>query len=156
VRFSKDKTPYKTNLALWFPVGAGGGKFENPGYYFSLDAYHLLLGVGIHSFSGPLLKAYRDAVVDPELGPALAEVIATSVENGYRLGEKHYKRVPQGYDPAHPRAELLQYGGMTAGMEETVPAAVYSAELVDRCFKVYQDLAPIVDWFLRMKVKGGV
>ena len=62
--YSKDKTPYKTNRALWFPTELKGGKFEKPGYYFHVDAETLMLGVGIHTFTKPLLKAYRDAVVD--------------------------------------------------------------------------------------------
>ncbi|MBE9524604.1 MAG: DUF2461 domain-containing protein, partial [Chloroflexi bacterium] len=70
VRFSHDKTPYKTHLALFFWVG-NGAKLENPGYYFHLDADNLMLGGGIYQFSKPLLKAYRNAVIDPALGPAL-------------------------------------------------------------------------------------
>ena len=74
IRFSKDKSPYKANLGLWFPVSGRGGKFENPGYYFHLEADNLMLGVGIHGFSKPLLKAYREAVVDADLGPDLAGI----------------------------------------------------------------------------------
>jgi uncharacterized protein (TIGR02453 family) len=95
VRFSMNKTPYKTNLALWFPVCEGGAKFDKPGYYFQLGRNSLMLGVGIHHFSKELLKGYRDSVVDPVLGPQLAGSLALLIEKGYGVGEKTYKRIPR-------------------------------------------------------------
>ncbi len=151
-RFSKDKTPYKTNLGLWFWVGEGA-KFENPGYYFHLDADNLMLGVGLYSFAKPILKAYREAVVDPELGPALAQTVVDVAEKGYGVGQKTYKRVPRGYDPEHKNAELLLYSGLTAGNESGHPAELHSAALVDYCFEHYRNLEPIVSWLLAMNEK---
>ncbi|MBC8505181.1 MAG: DUF2461 domain-containing protein [Anaerolineales bacterium] len=148
-RFSKDKTPYKTNLGLWFWVGEGA-KFENPGYYFHLDVDNLMLGVGLHSFSKPILKAYRDAVVDPEFGPALAEVVTQVAGKGYGIGQKTYKRVPRNYDPDHPNAELLLYSGLTGGIEIEHPEALHAAKLVDYCFEHYRKLEPVVNWLQTM------
>lgn len=145
-RFSKDKTPYKTHLALWFPVHQGGAKFDHPGYYFHLEPGNLMLGAGIHGFSKPLLKSYRDAVVDPKLGPSLVLAIKNIAEKGYSVGEKTYKRTPRGYDPDHKFAELLLYSGLTAGTDLGIPAELHSSDLVDYCFDRFQDLAPIVDW----------
>ncbi len=151
VRFSKDKTPYKTNLALWFPATASGAKFDKPGYYFSLEADSLMLGVGIHGFAKPLLKAYRDAVVDPELGPELAKIVAQTLAIGYGIGEKTYKRTPRGYDPEHEYADLLLYSGLTAGFQSEIPAELHTADLVDYCFEKYAELAPLVHWIEKMK-----
>ena len=156
IRFSKDKTPYKTHLALWFPVGEGGGKFENPGYYFHLEPGNIMLGVGIHVFSKPLLKAYRDAVVNPELGPALAQITAVVLKKGYGVGSKTYKRVPRGYDPEHKYADLLRYSGLTSGVDLGIPAELYAPELIDFCFDRYRELAPIADWLRTMKDVSGV
>ncbi len=154
-RFSKDKTPYKTNLGLWFWTGEGA-KFENPGYYFHLDPDNLMVGVGLYSFAKPILKAYREAVVDPELGPELAKIAISIAERGYGIGQKTYKRVPRGYDPDHQNAELLLYSGLTAGIELEHPQELHSAELMDYCFEHYQQLAPIVKWLQTMleKYKG--
>lgn len=146
VRFSKDKTPYKTHLALWFPISRGGAKFDHPGYYFHLDSDNMMLGAGIHGFSKPLLKTYRDAVVDPELGPALALAIKTIADKGYGLGEKTYKRTPRGYDPDHKLSKLLLYSGLTTGTDLGIPAELHNVDLVDFCFQRLQDMAPIVDW----------
>ncbi len=156
VRFSKDKSPYKTHLGLWFPTGTSGGKFENPGYYFHLEPGNLMLGVGIHTFSKPLLKAYRDAVVNPELGPELAEINARVLKKGYEIGIKTYKRVPQGYDPDHEYADLLLCSGLTAGLDQEIPAELHTPELVEFCFCRFQDMAPIVYWLQDMKEAGGI
>jgi uncharacterized protein (TIGR02453 family) len=156
VRFSKDKTPYKTNLALWFPAIEGGEKFNKPGYYFSLEADSLMLGVGIYGFAKPMLKAYRDAVVDPELGPELAKIAAQTLAKGYGIGEKTYKRTPRGYDPDHEYADLLLYSGLTGGFQTEIPAELHSGELVDYCFEKYVDLAPLVHWIEKMKAAAKV
>jgi uncharacterized protein (TIGR02453 family) len=145
-RFSKDKTPYKTHLALWFPVNQGGAKFDHPGYYFHLEAGNLMLGAGIYSFSKPLLKAYRDAVIDPKLGSALVKAIKSAVDQGYGIGEKTYKRTPRGYDPDHKLAELLLYSGLTTGINLGIPQELHSIDLVGFCFQYFQDMAPIVNW----------
>ena len=81
-----------------------------------------MLGTGIHIFSKDLLQAYRDAVVDPESGPALVKAIQeVSLKKGYNLGGKHYKRVPRGYDPEHDNVEFLLYNGLIAGYEQPIP-----------------------------------
>lgn len=154
-RFSKDKTPYKTNLGLWFWLGQGA-KFENPGYYFHLDAQNLMLGVGLHSFAKPILKAYRDAVVDAELGPALAQAVVEVARNGYNFGQKTYKRVPRGYDPNHKNVELLLYSGLTAGIDLSLPDELYSADILDYCLEHYRGMAPIVNWLKAMIEKSGL
>jgi uncharacterized protein (TIGR02453 family) len=156
IRFSKDKTPYKTHQGLWFPTSTSGGKFENPGYYFHLEPGNVMLGVGIHGFSKPLLKAYRDAVVNPELGPRLAQVMAGVLEKGYGIGSKTYKRIPRGYDQDHQYADLLLYSGLTAGIDLDIPDELHTPELVDFCFSRYKDMAPVVYWLQDMKEAGGL
>jgi len=145
-RFSNDKTPYKTHLALWFPVNQGGAKFDHPGYYFYLAPDNLMLGAGIHGFSKPLLKAYRDVIVDPEMGPSIAKAIKSVADKGYGVGEKTYKRTPRGYAPDHKLAELLLYSGLTTGVNLGIPAELHSFDLVEYCFQRFQDMAPIVEW----------
>ena len=94
-----------------------GAKFESSGYYFYIEPPNLMLGVGIHIFSKDLLKAYREAVVNPESGPALVKAIQeVSLKKGYNLGGKHYKRVPRGYDPEHDNVEFCYTTASSLGM----------------------------------------
>ncbi|MEN8173146.1 MAG: DUF2461 domain-containing protein [Chloroflexota bacterium] len=153
IRFSHDKTPYKTHLALLFWVGEGA-KLENPGYYFHLDAENLLLGGGIYQFTKPMLKAYREAVVDPVQGPILAKIITALKTKGYDVGYQTYKRVPRGYSPDHKYAGLLRHSGVTLGKDLGLPEALHTPALMDICFEVYRDAKPIIDWL--QQVKGAI
>ena len=150
IRFSKDKTPYKTHLGIWMWQGEGA-KFESSGYYFHLEPPTIMHAVGLLTFSKTLLKAYRDAVVDPVAGPALVDAVQeVSVKGGYKLGGEHYKRVPRGYDPDHPNAELLRYNGLTAGSEVPIPEEFYSEALLDYSYKKYVDMYPIQHWLYEL------
>ena len=149
-RFAKDKTPYKTHLGIWMWQG-DGAKFESSGYYFHLEPPNMMVGVGIHTFSKDLLQAYRDAVVDPESGPELVIAIkGIGLEKGYNLGGKHYKRVPQGYDPDHDNVEFLLYNGLTAEYEQPIPEEFYSADLLENCYQKYVDMFPIQHWLFEL------
>jgi hypothetical protein len=68
----------------------------------------------------------------------------------YEIGGRHYKRVPAGYDPGHPNAELLKHNGLYAGCELKIPEELFSARLVDFCFDRYEALAPLHRWLVRM------
>jgi uncharacterized protein (TIGR02453 family) len=150
IRFSKDKTPYKTHLGIWMWEGEGA-KFESSGYYFHLEPPNIMLGVGIHMFSRDLLKVYREAVVDPMTGRALVKAVReVSESGGYQLGGEHYKRVPRGYDPDHPNAELLRYNGLTAGEEVPIPDEFYSDKLLDYCYNRYEHMYPIQHWLYEL------
>lgn len=150
VRFSHDKTPYKTHLALLFWAGEGA-KLENPGYYFHLEAENLMLGGGIYQFSKPMLKAYRNAVVNPVLGPALYQLMADLKEKGYDVGSQTYKRVPRDYDPNHPYADLLRYSGFTMGIDLGLHPTLHTPALVDTCIEIYRDAKPMINWLREMK-----
>ncbi len=115
-----------------------------------------MLGAGIHNFTKTLLKAFREAVIDPELGLALSDHVTQAIRRGYAIGQKIYKRVPQGYSLDHPLADLLRYSGLTFAMEEAIPPALFSAGLADQCFEIYQDMVPVVTWLQSMKAKAGL
>ena len=146
VRFSKDKRPYKTYLGVFFQDGARK-KMENPGFYFHTEPGKLMLAAGWHEPPRAALGAFRDAVVDPELGPALADAVeqvrAASV---YEIGGRHYKRAPRGYDPDHPNAQYLLYNGLFTSCEGPIPDEFYSDGLVDYCAAHWAAMHPIHAW----------
>ena len=147
-RFSKDKTPYKTHLAIWFWEGSGP-RMECSGYYFHLEPDRLMLGVGIYCFPKPLIGRYREFVVHKKHGPALVKAIAEVIEAGdYNLGGEHYKRVPRGYDPGHKNAALLRHNGLYAGAETGIPDELFSEELLDYCFERFHQMTPIHTWLV--------
>lgn len=146
VRFSKDKTPYKTHIGIFFWEGKRK-KLENPGFYLQLNKSSIYVAGGLYIFPKDLLKPYRDAVVDPKKGKELRNIIKKITKNGlYKVGDTHYKRVPRGYDPEHPNAELLLYNGIHALCEIQLPKEIYSADFLDYCYKIFKDYAPLHYW----------
>ncbi len=146
VRFSRDKRPFKTNLAIWFWEG-NGPRMECSGYYFHLEPGTLMLGAGIYLFPRHMLKEYRDSVVHRKHGPELARAVRSVLKKGpYGLGGEFYKKVPRGYPGDHENAEFLLYNGLWAGMEVPVPGEVFSSGLVGYCYKRYADMAPLHEW----------
>ncbi|HYU19475.1 MAG TPA: DUF2461 domain-containing protein [Chloroflexota bacterium] len=146
IRFSKDKSPYKTHLDLWFWQGDRASR-ECPGYFFRLTARSLMLGAGMHTFDKLLLERYRQAVVDERRGAGLERAIqAMRAAGPYELGGRYFKRVPAGFDPDHSRAELLLHAALYAGLELSLPPEVYSSDLPALCLEHYRNLAPLQEW----------
>lgn len=148
-RFSKDKSPYKVHLGIFLWEGARP-KMDCPGFYFHLEPPNILLGVGIHCFSKPLMEAYREAAVDDAHGKSLKKAVEEVKQKGYDIGVKGYKRTPRGYDSAHPNADLLLHNGLTAAYASPIPDQLYSREIVDYCFERFEQMAPIEKWLLGM------
>lgn len=156
IRFSKDKTPYKTHIGVLFWEGSGP-KMESSGYYFHLEPPNLMLGTGIHTFSKTQLKTYRDSVVDPEYGPELEKAIEMTTQQGqYSIGGEHYKRVPRGYDPEDERAGLLLFNGLYAGVETEIPTELYSDKFLDYCLEKYENMIPVHYWLYDMTRRAGI
>ena len=152
VRFSKDKTPYKTNISMSFWQGSGK-KTAHPGFFVRFEVDGGGIFVGQHGFDGPHLAAYRDAVADAKMGKELEEALALVTSRGdFEIGGEHYKRVPRGYDADHTRAELLKYNGLWAlNTDAIMPPDLYEPQLVDICFANCQKMAPIHEWLVKME-----
>ncbi|MBU2549408.1 MAG: DUF2461 domain-containing protein [Proteobacteria bacterium] len=149
-RFSKDKTPYKTNVAVWFWEGSGP-RMDCSGYYMHAEPSRIFLGAGIHCFSKNRLQTYREAVVDAKQGPALVRALKRVEKAGpYTVGNRRYKKVPRGFDPEHKNAGLLLHDGLSVGLETEVPDVFHQPEFVDYCFTHYQAFQPLHDWLLDM------
>ena len=151
VRFSKDKSPYKTHLGIVFwEKGKAAKKTEGPGFYFRMDADGGAVFAGMHEFPRPLLQRYRDAVVDDDLGGELHRAVArVTGEGGCQVGGEHYKRMPSGYERNHPRAGLLRYSGLFASSPILDSKSLSNAGSLDTCFGHCRAMAPVYDWLLR-------
>jgi uncharacterized protein (TIGR02453 family) len=149
VRFSKDKSPYKTYFALLFWEGQGP-KLECSSFYFHVEPPNLLLGAGIYIFPDHILKAYRQAVIDPDQGPALAGALQAVQEAGFSVDGKRYKRVPRDHPADHARADLLMYNGLTAGFNSEIPEVFFTPELVDYCFENFRAMLPLHNWLVQL------
>jgi len=146
VRFSKDKTPYKTHIGIFLWEGPRK-KLGNPGFYLQLDKSKILIAGGLYQLPSELLKPYRDAVSDPENGAQVSKILKKILKNpSYTLGGAHYKRVPRGYDPENPNSDLLLHKGLFVYHEGTIPKDAYSSEFLKYSLGVFKDILPLHIW----------
>jgi uncharacterized protein (TIGR02453 family) len=149
-RFSDDKTPYKTELSGLFWEG-DGEKTTCPAFGFRLQADGMDLMAGMFAFAKDALQAFRAAVADEQLGMELATIIdSLRAKAGHAVQGACYKRVPAGYDPSHPRADLLRYQGLYVHPPRLGVDVVCSTALVDRCVAHFQAMAPMQRWLVKI------
>ena len=106
VRFSKDKSPYKTNVGIQFRHELARD-VHAPGFYLHIDPKEVFLGVGMWHPASEELRAVRAAIA----GKGRAWVRARdagAVGEGWSLEGDSLKRAPKGYDPEHPMIEDLR------------------------------------------------
>jgi uncharacterized protein (TIGR02453 family) len=140
IRFSKDKTPYKTNIGIRFWDGSNK-KGETPGYHFFMDASGATLYAGFYAFPKPFLEAFRSAVADAKQGVELREAIAAVKGAGdYVIGGEQLKRVPAGFDANHPSADLLRYTALYAQSPKMTGSDLSSPQLAEIAFKHCQNM----------------
>lgn len=152
VRFSKDKTPYKTHLGIFLWEGPRK-KLGNPGFYLQLDKSQILIAGGLYQLPSELVNPYRDAVSDSRKGAEVAKILKKIAKNPkYKLGGSHYKRVPRGYDPDNPNADLLLHNGLFQYYEAAIPNEVYSPDFLDYSLEVFKEVFPLHKW-IRENVK---
>jgi uncharacterized protein (TIGR02453 family) len=149
VRFSQDKSPYKTYMGIWLWDG-DRKRMECSGFYLHVENNMLMIGVGIKLFPKPLLDRYRQAVVDNNYGTELKKAVKKASDLGYVVNGKHYKKVPRGFDVDHPNVEFLLYNGLTARIEETIPKAFYSNAIIDYAYSHYRNMLPLHHWLMKV------
>jgi uncharacterized protein (TIGR02453 family) len=151
IRFSKDKSPYKTNAGCWFyhrDAGRGVGQDAEggAGFYFHLDGKESFIAGGIWMPARPALNKIRDAIA--ESGEGLRAILAQPALRR-RFGgleeESRLTRVPRGYPPEHPAADLLRHQSFTVG-RGVATGDLKTAKLVDRLARDIAVMVPLVRW----------
>jgi uncharacterized protein (TIGR02453 family) len=156
VRFSKDKSPYKTHLGIVFWFDAGRKKTESPGYYFGMSDGPPQIHGGHYQFGKDHLKAYREYVLDVDRGSELREILGKLEKAGYEVGGSNYKQVPRGYPKDHPNADLFLHDGVMVSSKKIPLRVAQSAQLVETCFQHCLDMAPLLFWLREMEVDAGL
>jgi uncharacterized protein (TIGR02453 family) len=151
VRFSKDKSPYKTWIGGGVSVARKASLPEAPA------ALYMHLGLekgratcfgasGVYGMMPDVLARYRAALLEDKRGREIAGIVAKLEKRGYRVGAMEtMKKVPRGVDPEHPRAELLKKKGLIVSFE--APAAKLTKRaLLDWAVERAREAAPLVEW----------
>jgi len=140
VRFSKDKTPYKTHIGA--VIGGTG--------YVQFSAEGLGAGAGMWQLEPDQLARYRAAVASDRLGAELEQVIAEIEKADIAIhGHGALKSAPRGYPAGHPRVTLLRYKGLTAWRQWPVAPWLESAQAKDRVADFLRTTRPLCSWLHR-------
>ncbi|MGH7563673.1 MAG: DUF2461 domain-containing protein [Gemmatimonadota bacterium] len=106
VRFSKDKSPYKTHVGIRFPHVAGKD-IHAPGFYLHLEPGEVFAGCGVWHPDGATLARIRESVAArPERWRRICD--GKKFRGRFRLGGDSLRRAPRGVKPDHPLIEDLK------------------------------------------------
>lgn len=148
IRFSKDKTPYKTTCDLHFLEGRTMLK-SNPAYVIRITPDDFWIGAGAHGFTKAQLDAWRGALVDETKGAAIRDALQAAADAGFtEVGGAHYKTVPRGFPADHPNAPLLRHNMLYVTRRETLPDALFGPGAVDYCLQSFAALRPVQAWLV--------
>jgi uncharacterized protein (TIGR02453 family) len=137
VRFSADKSPYKTSIAATLERGG----------YVQLSARGLAAGRGIYVMASDQLARYRQAVDAEPTGAKLATLVVDAGVLGIEItGHERLKTAPKGYPRDHPRAELLRYKGLIAWQQWPVAAWLGTAKAKAKLVEFLHRCQPLTDW----------
>lgn len=142
VRFSKDKSPYKTNIGGALTRAT---KYLRGGYYFHIEPGNCFLGGGFWAPSPEDLKHIRlQIAADPEpLQQILSskEFIATF---GQLEGEK-LKSAPKGFSKDHPAIDLINYKQFLL-IKKLTDEEVQSKQYLETVVSTFQAMRPFFDY----------
>ena len=153
VRFSSDKSPYKTNAACWFyhgDAGRGVGSTTphgGAGFYFHMEPGRSMIGGGIWMPPRPTLSRLREQIDEDHR--ALRRVLSDpKVKKRFGALEESARltRMPRGYTDDHPAADLLRHQSFTVG-RTLDDGELFSPRLADVLARDYARLVAFVRWF---------
>jgi uncharacterized protein (TIGR02453 family) len=152
VRFSPDKSPYKTNAACQFyhhDAGRGAGvdaEGAGAGLYFQLADGDCFVAGGIWMPARPTLDRVRDRLADaPEALDRLVRTPAFRRRFGALDEEAMLTRLPRGYAAGHPAERWLRFRSFTA-TRALSQAEVLSPRLPVTLARDFAALVPLVRW----------
>ena len=144
VRFSHDKSPYKTNMGA--NISPGGKKSPAAGYYFHVEPGGSFIAGGMFQPEPDKLKAVReDIIYDPD---DFKKII------GSKEFKKHYsklwdegklKTAPKGFDKEHPDIDLVKYKSYIA-VKNLSDKEVLDKNLVKNALEAFKALKPMNDF----------
>jgi uncharacterized protein (TIGR02453 family) len=154
VRFSRDKSPYKTHVAGLIPVGSSGrarSGVEAPvALYFHVGFEEVLAGAGLWGMDPEALARHRRALAAGRSGAEVGRIVAGLRRRGYALeARESTRRVPAGLDPEHPRADLLRLKGLVAMAPAIDRRLLRRRDLIGVLAGQARAMAPLVRWLLR-------
>lgn len=138
-RFSKDKTPYKTNIGASL-VEKGPKTLNHAGYYIHLEPGKSFLAGGVYMTEPKNLKAIREAISSD--GEVFLKILnKKSFKDFLELQGEKLMRVPQGFDKENPMGNYLKFKQFTV-FHPMSDDAVLDKNFVENTVKVLKEIHP--------------
>ncbi len=145
IRFSKDKSPYKSHLGAFIVKGGkqNGDKFA--GYYFHIEPGKSILAGGAYTPPSPWLAAIREKI--SESPDEFIKIINSKSFIKYfkNIDGEKLKSMPRGYAADHPQSEFLKFKSYLI-MNEVPDKMVVSNDFSDHVIKVFVAMKPFNDF----------
>lgn len=147
IRFSKDKSPYKTNFGA--SINKGGKKaFGSAGYYFHLEPGGSFTGGGLYGPTPEELKKTRQEI-DYNFTDFKKIILSKKFRSVYgdldKSPEFFLSRVPKGYEPVNPAAEYLKLKSYIA-LIKVSDRDLSSKELLKKTVTAFETLQPLIEF----------
>jgi uncharacterized protein (TIGR02453 family) len=141
VRFSRDKSPYKTHAAAQFRHTAGKN-VHAPGFYVHLSPEEVLAGTGIWRPDATALAAVRKAIAeDPDVWDNA--ITDSTFTRRHRLSGESLKRPPRGFDPDHPKIDDIKRKDFVS-MVDLKPKDTYRPGFLEDFAEICTEAKPFV------------
>jgi uncharacterized protein (TIGR02453 family) len=142
IRFSADKSPYKSNTyGILY-----GSDMAARGLYASISARGLVAGSGYHMFARDQLDRYREGVADDTLGPELAKLAAKAEQAGLELWSESLATAPRGFPKDHERIELLRRKSLALGATLSSDRGISRTDGLRFVTKTWRATGPVTSW----------
>jgi uncharacterized protein (TIGR02453 family) len=135
LRFARDKTPYKDHC------GATVAEF-----YVQVGPDGLMAAGGYYQMAGDQVARFRTAVDDDRRGKDLVERLAAVQRAGLLVAGETLRTRPRGFDPDHPRIDLLRHKGLYASRTWPPDDALHEPDARDRVVRAWRSVRPLVEW----------
>lgn len=143
VRFSKDKTPYKTHQGAVVPAPGGGAG----AWYLQLSADGLFVAGGAWRLEPDQVARYRRAVADRVQGPRLQGEVDRLGGAGWSIEGDRLVRMPAGFPADAERGALLRHRSLHAGRRWVPADWLHERVALERVRSSWLEVAGLVEWF---------
>lgn len=147
IRFSNDKSPYKTNFGASISM-VGRKSMSHAGYYFHLEPGKIFFGGGIYQPDPASLLKVRQRIENKlvEFEKILHQPNFVSIYGGLSSDPSFVtSRVPKGFDKNSPAAHLLKYKSYFATSTMT-DEAIMSSDGLKKTLKAFEAVHPLIAW----------
>jgi uncharacterized protein (TIGR02453 family) len=150
VRFSKDKSPYKTWIAGCLPIQRSSKITEAPVAIYMHFGTASVVASGLYMMEPAGLARYRAAVADDSRGKELVKILGKLEKAGFSdaMMDDALKKVPKGFAPEHPRAHLLKRKSLGVRYPPLPKGQLKSPELLPWLVGHAKKVAPLVEWLV--------